>query len=864
MSQEGDTRRVEAPGGQLPIGRDRELAELRAALDERRSVVLVGPAGIGKSTLVARAVEGRSAAVGGALGMLAFVPYLALTRAAGPLGAATTTDASAVAAEVAARLGEDGILVLEDLQWADDATLDALERLAGHRAILATVRAGDARADAVLARLLTAGVDELRIEPLEDADAEAIVRRVRPDVGVSAARSIVRAAGGNPFLLEELARAGASSSLRRALAHRVRALPPEAREWLEVLCVAGAPLPVPTDATDPDALVRAGFAVRAGRSIQVRHELIAATVVDDLTAERRAELHRTVAAIADEPAVAVRHLAAAGDRAAAAGLALRAARVAPADLRAALLGLAARCTDGPGGIALRLEAAEALAAVTAWREADDLLESLDDASAELIRTRARWGLGDADGALAAAERGIAATARGAAALHARLLVERAWIVTLRREGDRAVPLARAALRAATDAEIETGPARRTLATARSITGAPMSSWIGHLEGAHRDARDRGDAAEECLCAKIIVASYEGSGDLAVGRRLGEGFCARAHDAGLVGWEQSIRATMVSMANGAGDIARAIDEGLGLLEEPLDRRPRAQVAGHTALALTDAGRLDEAREIIAAGLAGSADDVDGRFDLVWAEAELAAAAGDPGRAVALADAAIARFGEADYGDVRFVRVLRAWARLDLGEVPDPPLDGTRPLHPYLGGTALETVGIGQLAAGRPGDAQRAADTFAAAASAYAGHHRRSELRCRWAEGEARRAAGDLADAIACLTAVEAAAEAHGMRTLLGRVRRSLRLAGTARPAPRTPVADRRPGRGALTVRERDILELVELGLTNLEIARRMGLGRPTVARILSNAMDKLGAESRAQAVVLAAERRERLRSGERIG
>ena len=30
---------------------------------------------------------------------------------------------------------------------------------------------------------------------------------------------------------------------------------------------------------------------------------------------------------------------------------------------------------------------------------------------------------------------------------------------------------------------------------------------------------------------------------------------------------------------------------------------------------------------------------------------------------------------------------------------------------------------------------------------------------------------------------------------------------------------------------------------------MGLGRPTVARILSNAMSKLGVESRAQAVAL---------------
>jgi len=57
-----------------------------------------------------------------------------------------------------------------------------------------------------------------------------------------------------------------------------------------------------------------------------------------------------------------------------------------------------------------------------------------------------------------------------------------------------------------------------------------------------------------------------------------------------------------------------------------------------------------------------------------------------------------------------------------------------------------------------------------------------------------------------------------------------------------------------VRERQILDLVERGLTNAEAARWIGLRRPTVARLLSNAMIKLGAESRAHAVVLASPQR----------
>jgi DNA-binding CsgD family transcriptional regulator len=54
---------------------------------------------------------------------------------------------------------------------------------------------------------------------------------------------------------------------------------------------------------------------------------------------------------------------------------------------------------------------------------------------------------------------------------------------------------------------------------------------------------------------------------------------------------------------------------------------------------------------------------------------------------------------------------------------------------------------------------------------------------------------------------------------------------------------------LTAREREVLRLVERGRTNSEIAWRLGIRRPTVARHLSNAMDKLGAESRTHAVVI---------------
>jgi DNA-binding CsgD family transcriptional regulator len=46
-----------------------------------------------------------------------------------------------------------------------------------------------------------------------------------------------------------------------------------------------------------------------------------------------------------------------------------------------------------------------------------------------------------------------------------------------------------------------------------------------------------------------------------------------------------------------------------------------------------------------------------------------------------------------------------------------------------------------------------------------------------------------------------------------------------------------------------VRLVQQGLSNPEVARRLGLGRPTVARLVTSAMDKLGVDRRAQLAAL---------------
>lgn len=63
----------------------------------------------------------------------------------------------------------------------------------------------------------------------------------------------------------------------------------------------------------------------------------------------------------------------------------------------------------------------------------------------------------------------------------------------------------------------------------------------------------------------------------------------------------------------------------------------------------------------------------------------------------------------------------------------------------------------------------------------------------------------------------------------------------------------PAFAALSRRERETLTLLADGLSNAEIAERLGISEKTVRNHLSHLFDKLGVWSRAQAIVFARER-----------
>ena len=128
------------------LERDTHLDRLRAALERARrgrgTVVLVsGEAGIGKTSLVrafAREAAGRARVLAGACDDLVtprtLGPFRDMARGAAPALAAAVEPGAprdavfgAVHQELA---GRPAVLLVEDVHWADDATLDVLRYLA--------------------------------------------------------------------------------------------------------------------------------------------------------------------------------------------------------------------------------------------------------------------------------------------------------------------------------------------------------------------------------------------------------------------------------------------------------------------------------------------------------------------------------------------------------------------------------------------------------------------------------------------------------------------------------------------------------------------------------------------------------------
>ena len=215
------------------------------------------------------------------------------------------------------------VLFVDDAQWGDtDSAALVLELIRPPDAppllLTMTCREEEEQTSPFLSELKArcpqhADMRDLLVGPLEYAEARQLAIRLlgsNDDSARAMADAIARESGGNPFLIEELARGVASQArmlgqaavavghgaLEQLVRERLAQLPDDARRCLEVIAVSGRPVPVAiaSEAADiGEALggvfallrtrrfVRAG--IRAGREvIEVLHERIRETIVAQL------------------------------------------------------------------------------------------------------------------------------------------------------------------------------------------------------------------------------------------------------------------------------------------------------------------------------------------------------------------------------------------------------------------------------------------------------------------------------------------------------------------------------------------------------------------------------------------------------
>ena len=335
------------------VGRRRSLKALRNSFEntvEGRACHLftvLGAPGVGKSRLAAelvssigdeaRTVEGHCLPYGEG------VTYWPLTEA---LELSSGDDVPARAQQALEMLAADEplIMLLDDLQWAEPALLDLVERLAARLRSAPVLVVCLARPELLDLRPTWGGgianASSLLLEPLADGECEQLIDNLlgESDLPEPVRLHLVRTSGGNPLFVEELLaslvdrdvlrhEAGrwttaslpaitVPPSLRALIASRIDLLGDVERDVLELASVEGRRFHAATVAALADgggveaaldALVRRELVRPEGAgdgAFVFHHQLVCDAAYESIPKQARGELHERLAALTDEPAAA--------------------------------------------------------------------------------------------------------------------------------------------------------------------------------------------------------------------------------------------------------------------------------------------------------------------------------------------------------------------------------------------------------------------------------------------------------------------------------------------------------------------------------------------------------------------------------
>ena len=336
------------------VGREREFSALAEAWERVcggpgcELVTVVGAAGVGKSRLVAEflagveatVVRGRCLSYGEGITYWPVVEVLkqlephrsrleldpvaaeALTALLGHGGTSSTDEIAWAFRKLLEAVAADGplVAVFDDIHWGEDVFLELLEHLAFLSTGIPILLVCMARPELLDRRSGWSGV--LRLQPLAPDEAEALMeaRIGGHELGAEMRERILRAAGGNPLFVEEMAAMVQVSgdgevevppTLQALLASRLDQLDPPERSVLERGAVEGElfhhgvvqaltpeepRLTAQLTALVRKELIRPDRPVFAGEdAFRFRHLLMRDAAYQGLPKAARAELHEQFA-----------------------------------------------------------------------------------------------------------------------------------------------------------------------------------------------------------------------------------------------------------------------------------------------------------------------------------------------------------------------------------------------------------------------------------------------------------------------------------------------------------------------------------------------------------------------------------------